>query len=70
MTDELCGLGPFFWSVILRIQRFKFYVGVYDVLVLILNLETRCSISAAPLVQRWVQTCCSSSVISSEDRVC
>ena len=57
-------------SLILRIQRLKITVGVYDVLVSILNLETRNSISAASLVQRWVRTCCSSCVISSEDQVC
>ena len=48
-----------------------FYAGVYDDLVSFLNLETRCSQnSATSLIQRWVQTCCSSIVISSEDQVC
>ena len=38
-------------------SKIKKYVGVYDVLVSILNLETRYSNSTASLVQRWVQTC-------------
>ena len=36
----------------LRIQRLKNYIGVYEVVVSSLNLETRCSILAALLVQR------------------
>ena len=43
-------------SLILRIQRLKIYVEVYDILVLILNLETHCSNSAALLIKLWVQT--------------
>ena len=49
LIDELCGLGHL--SLILRIEILRVYVGVYDVLVSILNLETRCSNSAASLVQ-------------------
>ena len=37
------------FSLILRIERSKSYVGVYDVLVSLLNLETRSSNSAASL---------------------
>ena len=44
----------------------KLYVVVYDVFVSILNLETCCSNLAALLVQPWVQTCCSSSILSEE----
>ena len=36
--------------------RLKFMLGVYDGIVLNLNLETRCSKSAASLIQWWVQT--------------
>ena len=47
----------------------KDYVGVYDVLVS-LHSGTTCLNMAASLVQLWVQACCSSSAISSEDQVC
>ena len=68
-------IGTIILSLILRIQRLKIHVGVYDVRIWkirnsILNLETRCSNSAASLVQGWAQTCCSFSAISSEDQVC
>ena len=49
-------------------SRSKIYVEVYDGVVPILNLETRCSSSATSQIQ-WRQ-CCSSSEISSEDQVC
>ena len=39
-------------SFILRIQRLKIYVGVYNVLVSILNLQLRCLNLATSLVQR------------------
>ena len=35
--------------------RLKFCVGVYDGIVSNLNFETRCSKSAASLIQWWVQ---------------
>ena len=63
-------IGTIILSLILRIQRIKIYVGFYDVLVLILNLETCCSNFASLPVQQLLQACCSSSVISSEDQVC
>ena len=55
-------------------SRSKFYVEVNDGIVSILNLETRCSSSAASQIQWWPiggsRQCCSSSEISSEDQVC
>ena len=52
ITEQLVNFGTIILSLILRIQRLKIYVGIYDVLASFLNLETRCSSSAALLVQR------------------
>ena len=51
-------------------SRSKVYVEVYDGIVSILNLETRCSSSAASRFNGGSRQCCSSSEISSEDQVC
>ena len=50
-------------------SKIEINAGVYEVPVSILNLELPFSNSAASLVQRWVQTCSSSSAISFEDQV-
>ncbi len=63
-------LETFFLSLIYKTPRSRFMLELMVMFVSIWSFETRCSNSAASLVQWWVRRYCSSSFIYFEDQVC
>ena len=70
LINRFDGLETLFLSLIYKNPRSRFMLESMLIFVSILNFETRCSNSAASLVQWWVRRYCSSSVASFEDQVC